>query len=373
MAQGARIYSVDAIKQFRAALIKFAESGNVALSSGDGDIDRVLGWLERDQSVYWAGQVRKRHALVLQWEDAVRQKRLYKNFDGTTKSAVDEQKALQKAKRDEEEAVQKCLTVKKAIGVLRKESMMYKGRVQRLATALQSDIPTAVHALDTMLDHIAAYLQLQTAGQGIDLSGSVESISKAAASAKVGLERYRERTPTPEQRLAAVLTLVGPDHPMREPWKTGAMQDWQKKALDGLSLERQLPDPDLRVVLSPDVWQSPRIYLERLEAASDQDSGWYIGPAGEENPPATDAPELIAVRLGDVIASRPDFADLLNLPTGSLVIVDGGGPAAIFDQLGLDIWALALIKAAEPAEAATEAPSESAAPAAETEQPAATA
>jgi len=97
MPEGARIYSTDALSIFRAALIKFAESGNVALSSADSDIDRVLGWLERDQTSYWAMQVRKRHAIVLQWEDAVRQKRLYKNVDGTTKSAVDEQKALQKA------------------------------------------------------------------------------------------------------------------------------------------------------------------------------------------------------------------------------------------------------------------------------------
>ncbi len=97
MAEGARIHSVDALSIFRAALIKFAENGNVALSSADSDIDRVLGWLERDQLSYWAMQIRKRHEIVLKWEDAIRQKKLYKNIDGTTKSAVDEQKELQRA------------------------------------------------------------------------------------------------------------------------------------------------------------------------------------------------------------------------------------------------------------------------------------
>src|ERR1035438_9863285 len=98
MAEGARINSVDALSMFRAALIKFAENGNVALTSADSDIDRVLGWLERDQTTYWAGQIRKRHEIVLKWEDAIRQKRLYKEVDGTTKSAVDEMKQLQIAK-----------------------------------------------------------------------------------------------------------------------------------------------------------------------------------------------------------------------------------------------------------------------------------
>ena len=97
MAEGAKVHSTDALGIFRAALIKFAEGGNVALTSADSDIDRVLGWLERDQTTYWAGQIRKRHEIVLKWEDAVRQKRLFKSFDGTTKSAVDEQKELQRA------------------------------------------------------------------------------------------------------------------------------------------------------------------------------------------------------------------------------------------------------------------------------------
>jgi hypothetical protein len=357
MPEGARIYSTDAIPMFRAALIKFAESGNVALSSADSDIDRVLGWLERDQTSYWAMQVRKRHAIVLQWEDAVRQKRLFKNVDGTTKSAVDEMKALQKAKREEDEAIQKTVAVKKAIGVLRKEAMMFKGRVQRLATSLQSDIPHAVHSLDNMMTHIESYLAVQTAGEGISLGDSAESISKAAASVKVGLERMRDRTPSPELRLSAAFTLIGADHPMQKPWKIGAMQDWQKSALDGLSIDRQLPDPDERIVLHPDVWTAPRIYLERMEPANEQDSGWYIGPANDDAPPAPPAEPsaYISLRLGDVIAARPDFMDLLNLPTSSLIILDAGGPTAIFDQLGLDIWALALIKAAEPpAVAATE-------------------
>jgi hypothetical protein len=363
MAEGARIYSTDALTTFRAAMIKFAESGNVALSSADSDIDRVLGWLERDQTSYWAMQVRKRHATALQWEDAVRQKRLFKNVDGTTKSAVDEQKALQKAKRDEEEAVQKAIVVKKWIGVLRKESMMFKGRVQRLASSLQSDVPHAIHSLDNMMSHIEAYLAIQTAGQGISLGDSSETIARAAASEKVGLQRLRDRTPSGQARQDAPFTLLGADHvadhPMRQVWKIGVMQEWQKKALEGLSIDRQLPDPDARVVLAEGVWQSSRIYLERLEPTGDADSGWYLGTA-EETAGST-AASYIAVRLGDVVQSRPDLNDFFSLPTGSLIVLDSGGPAAIFDQLGLDIWSLALIKAGEPAPAtgdqlATEGP-----------------
>ena len=348
MAEGARIYSVDALSMFRAAMIKFAEGSNVALTAADGDVDRVLGWLERDQTVYWQSEVRKRHAYRIACEDAVRQKRLYKNVDGTAKSVVDEQKELQKAKQKEDEALQKQVMVKRAIVALRKESMLYKGRVQRLATALQSDIPAAVRNLDGMLDHIANYLSVQTVGTGIGLGDGGSEMSVAAPTEKLGLERLRGHTPTTEQRQAAAFTQIGPEHPIREAWKIGTMQDWQTKALDGLAIDRQLPDPDSRVILHPDIWQKTGVYLERLEAASDRDSGWYIGPVAE-NPPAG-SPEYLAIRLGDCIAVRPDFAGLLSLPIASLVVLDAGGPTAIFDQLGLDIWSLALIKSAEPIE-----------------------
>jgi hypothetical protein len=362
MPEGARIHSVDALSIFRAALIKFAETGNVALTSADSDIDRVLGWLERDQTSYWAGQVRKRHEIVLKWEDAVREKRLFKNFDGTTKSAVDEMKQLAKAKAAEEEAKQKVETVRKAIQLLRKEAMMYKGRVQRLSTSLQSDIPSAVHSLDRMLEHLDAYMQVQTAGQGITIDAGIETIAREAAAEKVGLERFRSRTPKPDQRQAAALTPIAPDHPLHQPWKVGITQDWQAKALAGLSIERNLPDPDTRIVIEPEVWSASRVYLERLEPFAEADSGWFIGSA-DDNAAALDPAKLLAVRLGDIVAARPDFSDFLALPQSTLVILDAGGPAAIFDALGLDIWALALLKAAEPPESAEQSanPAETAA------------
>ena len=196
MPEGARIYSTDALSIFRAALIKFAEMGNVALSSSDSDIDRVLGWLERDQTSYWAMQVRKRHAIVLEWEDAVRQKRLYKNVDGTSKSAVDEQKALQKAKprRGRGDRKNRQSEKMRSVQLLRKESMMFKGRVQRLATSLQSDIPQAIHSLDNMLTHIDAYLQVQTAGEGISLGRfSRDHFARPPPAKKSGLKKLRDR------------------------------------------------------------------------------------------------------------------------------------------------------------------------------------
>jgi hypothetical protein len=351
MAQGAKVDSIDAVKIFRAALIKFAEVGNVALTAADSDIDRVQGWLERDQTVYWAGQLRKRHEEVIRCEEAVREKRLTKNFDGTTKSAVDEMKALTVAKRRREEAEQKCLMVKKAIQVLRKEAQLYKGRTQRLATSLQGDLPRAVHQIDNMLSHLETYLSLQTAGEGISIGEAAESMAQAASS-RVGIERLRDRTPTPQQRQAAAPRALAPDDSFFQPWAAGAVQDWQREAVAKLAIERQIIDPEQKIIIARNSWQQQRIYLERMTPESEQDSGWFLG---EVDRVEGEKIEYDAIRVGDLIAARPDLMDLLALPPGFLIALDAGGPSAMLDGAGLDVWAVALISGEPSAEAPGEA------------------
>jgi hypothetical protein len=369
MAEGARIQSVDAVRQFRAALIKYAEVCNTALTSAEGDVDRIMGWLERDQTTFWAGQVRKRHEMVIRCEDAVRQKKLFKGSDGGTQSVVDEMKALQTAKRREEEALHKVEATKKAIQVLRKESQLYKGRVMRLATTVAADIPRAVHRLDRQVEQIEAYLSIQTTGRGLDLAKAIEAMGagNAGTGPKSLVDRLRARTPTPEQRQVAVFVSPDAGHGLNQPWGVGTVADWQLKALGALSIERSLPEPDHRLVVHPGVWQLPKIYLERRPPTNDGDSGWYIGPAGEADPapPAPDAPAVAyeMVRVGDVLAVRPDLAALLSLPTEVLAILDPGGPTNVYDAVGVDIWAIALIQAGDDGsdDKAAEAPAEAAA------------
>jgi hypothetical protein len=360
---GAKVESTDAVKNFRAALIKFAEMGNTALTSADSDVDRVLGWLERDQTVFWASQVRKRHAEVIRCEEAIREKRMTKNFDGTAKSVVDEMKALQNAKRRKEEAEQKVVAVNKAIHLLRKEAQMYKGRVQKLATTLQGDIPRAVHMIDNMLAHLDQYLSIQTTGAGYAMGAAAESMAKAAASVRVGVEKLRDRTPNEEARRSATLHPVTPDDPLLQPWAVGAMEAWQKSALESLTIERTPVDPDQKIIIARNCWTRSKVYLERMSPLSETDSGWFIGAADDEA--EKEKFEYDSYRAGDVIAARPDLADLLSLPVGFLAMLDSGGPVAMLDGAGLDVWAVALIAGGPPEEtpgeqaASTESPAES--------------
>jgi hypothetical protein len=340
MSTGAKVGSIDAVRIFRAALIKFAEVGNVAMTAADSDVDRTLGWLERDQTVYWASQLRKRHDELMQREDELRQKKLFKGSDGRMQSVVDEMKAVAVAKRRKEEAEQKNVAVQKSIQILRKESLLYKGRVQRLATVLQSDIPKAVHSLDQMLAHLDEYFAIQSAGAGLPMGESTSSIAQSEPSQRVGPDRLRDQTPSVDQRKSAPSRSLAADDPLFQPWGAGALQTWQREALGKLAIDHQPLDPEQKIIVLRHAWQSPKIYLERKEPAFEGDSGWFLGPV--EIPP--DLPiEYDALRTGDIIAAQPDLAELLTMPVGFLILLDAAGPTAMLDAAGLDVWAVALM------------------------------
>ena len=157
----ARVESIDAIKAFRRALFKFGELANAALTDAESEAVGTYRWLETEQRTYLAGNVRKATELVSRCEEAVRQKKIFKDSSGRQQSAVDEEKALAKARRMRELAEEKFENVRRYTPRLQREIMLYKGQVQRFATFVAADLPTAAAKLDKIVQTLEQYVMLQ--------------------------------------------------------------------------------------------------------------------------------------------------------------------------------------------------------------------
>jgi hypothetical protein len=184
MSNPARVESVEALKMFRRAIIKFIESAQVAMGDAESEMQRRLNWLENEQDSHWQGQIRKRSEDVAKAKDAVRQKELFKDFAGRTPSADQEKKALRLAIARLEEAERKLAAVRKYAKKLPKEIEVYKGTVQRFATTVQSDLPTAAGKLDAMIRKLEEYAALGPAAATSMASSGEEggTLSSGAAS-----------------------------------------------------------------------------------------------------------------------------------------------------------------------------------------------
>lgn len=156
----AKVDSIDAIKNFKIALIRFAETGMIALSAAEGEATRVQLWLQLDQPAYWKSQLRKRQEELTRANEAYRAKAMFKDSSGRTPDVSQELKAVQTAKRRIEEAEWKIAAVKRHKLRLDKEIQNFKGGVQRLSADVTTEIPRAAERLERIFAKLDSYVSL---------------------------------------------------------------------------------------------------------------------------------------------------------------------------------------------------------------------
>lgn len=157
MADRARVHSIDALRDFRPALVKFIDECAVALSSADSDAGRAVLWIKTDRIPYWKREIRVRTDELNRAKTELVAKQSLKAIDKDSRSTVDERKQIDKAKRRIAEAEQRLASCKRWERQLEKETQKYHGGVQPLKRAVDSDMPHAISELDRMTKALQAY------------------------------------------------------------------------------------------------------------------------------------------------------------------------------------------------------------------------
>ena len=206
MSNAAHVDSIDTLKTFRVALIKFAEEANASLATAEAEMQRTIGWLERDQMSFWQFQIRKRQEALGRAQEALRMKKLFPDASGRVPTPVEEEKAVRRCKVALEEAEQKLANTKRWARALQKAVMDYKGGVARFSTWVGAEIPNAIARLDRMVSKLEAYVALKVPGGyspvreasaaafGAAAAAPVESVARPPAEA----ETQPEPEPEPE-------------------------------------------------------------------------------------------------------------------------------------------------------------------------------
>jgi hypothetical protein len=196
MAGEVKVEDFEVFRQFRAALLKFAQAADLALSGADSDIQSIRSWLEVEQTTFWVAQRRKRAEAVQQAKDAVRQKKLYKDASGRTPGAVEEEKILGKCMAALEEADRKLEAIKKWMPRLARAADLYKGGVARLHGTVGGDIPRAVALLDRLAESLEQYVQIEA--PSMDVTALPEGTGGSVADAAVSGGEMSRAAPLPE-------------------------------------------------------------------------------------------------------------------------------------------------------------------------------
>jgi hypothetical protein len=333
MGEGARVDSIDVLKEFKAALWKFQEAASSALGDAEAEMHRVLMWLQTEQDSYWTHQIRKREEIVTRCKEAVRMKKIFKDSSGRQQSAIDEEKALKIAMKRLEEAQEKLKYVRKWARLLPKEIEMYKGGVQRFATTVQSQIPTAAGHLEKLAVKLEAYVSLQAGSMAGESAGPSAGASMGrGGGAVIGIPmeevtRLIGQTPPAEVRAAAALV------PAARIGIPVISSQQRAPAMLPVTARRELAaDVKIYVAKMSELGGS-KYFVHHAESSSSHDSGWSIGPTDGGQEAIWEA-----IRAADLLQDRPDLADLLGLPVRFSVIIDSSGISDVIDAQNHSAW-----------------------------------
>lgn len=341
MPTGAKVESIDALANFRVALIKFREAGIAALGDAESEIHRVVDWIENEQEAFWTNQIRLRQDALRAAHEALRHKTIFKDSTGREPSAIEEKKAVARAQHRLEEAGHKLEAVRRWAKYLNREVLLYRGQVQRLVSSLAHDVPAAVAHLGALINTLQEYEALSP-GEAASLDPAVAAYFTGSGTASMArgdlaaveepplYAHLRSRAPKGSARSAAP---ERPFPPMQ--WTVPPFSELAEPVIAALHVNWAGVNPADRVILAGGVEKSGRIFLDRSAGAAggaSGDSGWYIG--------SVEAGEAIweSVTVAELLSARPDWRQALNLPAGHLVVIDRGGIVAILNDRDENVW-----------------------------------
>jgi hypothetical protein len=336
MAESARVESLELLTGFQTVLWKFQAAANAALEDADSELRRTMLWLELEQDSFWQDQIRKRHTAVERAKEAVRMKKLFRDHSGRPQSAIEEQKELQRAMARLAEAQQKLANVRRWVRALQKEIELYKGSVQRLATSVESLVPTGVAHLERLVAELQAYAAISTQGSAIGDAAGNFTPSSAPEDAVMS-----RGTPPDEGKLEATgkKTPAFPDAAQRRnapklthwPLVVPNLNDAQLLIISTVSGNADAPGGEANVTLGHPIVDAPLVELRQLEPESPDDSGWCVVPLNHQGD------QWRSMTVTEIVRESPGWLPILKLPKGFSVIVNDRGQVTLRDPQGREL------------------------------------
>jgi hypothetical protein len=153
MAEQAKITSVEAIEQFRAAMILFLSQARPAIEEISGEIVRAKNWLQHDQRRFWENELRVRGRKLEEAKGELFNARL-SSFQESTSL---QQMAVQRWQRAAREAEEKMAVLKKWNRELENRSGPLVKQAEQFQTFLTIEMPKAIAYLAQAVKTLEAY------------------------------------------------------------------------------------------------------------------------------------------------------------------------------------------------------------------------
>ncbi len=179
MSGDANVGSIEAVRDFRAALNTFLHEARDALVTYDMEARRALEWLLDTAPKMWQQESRKCQEKITELNIAYQACRAQKLPGGGQPACLEEKKQLDKAKARMVYIQDKIQKTKKWGLAADRQAIEYKGRATHMIGVLDGDVPNALALLDRVLVSLEQYVAFTHTGSTQALEASRESESMA--------------------------------------------------------------------------------------------------------------------------------------------------------------------------------------------------
>jgi hypothetical protein len=172
MSDRAEVSSVDAIAEFRTALLVYISKVRPLLDDSADEIFRTREWLRVTQRIHWENQVRLRTRELADAQQALFSAELAKLRPATNAEIM----AVQKARRALAAAEDKLRTLKRVAMNFEKEAVPRLKQVENLRSIVATDLQDAVHFLERIVGTLDRYVNA-SAGTNIASNNTMSAAS----------------------------------------------------------------------------------------------------------------------------------------------------------------------------------------------------
>jgi hypothetical protein len=181
MGVSARVYSAQALEDFRAKLVEFRQDVIEALAAADAGLQQMYDWLEQ-QLEYWRHEEQKRSEILIRARRELEERRHASARDH--RGCTEQEVAYRKARQRLEEAEEKGKRCRNWSKVLPQHQTEYNGPARTLAGMMETEVVRALALLRQKIDLLAEYQSLKAGLEGSSLPTSPDASASATQTDK---------------------------------------------------------------------------------------------------------------------------------------------------------------------------------------------
>ena len=157
MTSGAHVESIDAVREFLAALHTFGQEVRDSVASFNVEVQTSVEELTEVEPAFWKHELRRSEEAVSRAKIELERCRASTLPGGDPRSCMEERKQLDRARRKHQYIEEKIDAVRRWGNTVRPQVDEYAARATQLGTVFDAEFPRAVLMLNRVLDALQSY------------------------------------------------------------------------------------------------------------------------------------------------------------------------------------------------------------------------